>query len=110
MLAAQRFEQDGRLDKALKYAVHALELDSGHHEACFTAADLFLRNGNNKAAVETLIRGIKADPFFHEAYVMLVKLLVALGRKQEAAQWAKRLAARPDAPPELRAQASQIVG
>lgn len=110
VVASQRFEKLGHLDKALHYARRALELDSGDHEACFFAADLFLRGGNNKAAVQTLIRGIEADPTFHEAYVMLVKLLVILGRKQEAAQWVQRFASRPDAPEELVAQAKEMVG
>jgi len=108
--AAKRFDQQGRADKALNYVLMGLELDPGHRETCFYAADLFLRAGNNKAAVETLERGIQEDPSFHEAYVMLAKLLAILGRSQEAAQWVQRFAARPDAPTDLVAKAQKLLG
>lgn len=110
VVAAQRFSEQGRLDKALTYACMGLELDPGHREVCFCAVDLFLRSGKTKTAVETLGRGIEADPSFHEGYVMLAKLLAALGRGQEAAQWVQRLAGRPDAPAELVKQARDMVG
>jgi len=87
--AVQRHEQAGELEEAAACVSRLHELDPSDAEAAFYCADLSIRRGRTEQAVAVLKRLVEKNPAYSEGGTMLVRILRALGRHDEARQYEK---------------------
>ena len=110
LMAADRRKQEGRVERALKYAWQAHAIDPANHDVVFCLAGTLLGNRDMDAAINLLQETVERQPGFHYAYVALARILKVNQRLDEAKRYAQLLLAQPNVALDLRAQAELIVG
>ncbi len=110
LMAADRRKQEGRLDRALKYAWQAHTIDPANQDAILFLVDTLLGNRDMSAAIDLLRKSIERQPAFHYAYIALARILKANQQPGEAQRIAQLLLAQPNVAIDLQAQAESIVG
>lgn len=107
LVAADFYGKRKDTDNALRYANRALGLDPGNTNAICYLADLQLNTGALEPALETLSRGVAANPGFSLGRIYLAKILDSRGRTDEACAQMHALLASDGADARCRAEAEQ---
>ncbi|MCC6794627.1 MAG: tetratricopeptide repeat protein [Candidatus Hydrogenedentes bacterium] len=110
LMASDRRRQEGRLDRALKYAWQAHAIDPANQDVILFLTDTLLGNRDMNAAIDLLQKTIEHQPEFHYAYVALARILKANQQPEEAKQFAQLLLAQSNVSADLRSQAESIAG
>ena len=109
LATADRRKQEGRVERALKYAWKAHALSSTNQDTILFLVDTLLGSRQTKEATGVLRQSIDRDPGFHYAYVALARILKATHQDAEARRYAQRLLDRPNVSADLRAQAESLL-
>lgn len=110
LMASDRRRQEGRADRALKYARQAHAIDPAKQDTILFLTDMLLGNRDIDAAIALLKTTIEEQPGFHYAYVALARILKANRLPDEASRFAQLLLSLPNVSSDLRAQAESIAG
>lgn len=110
LMAADRRKQEGRTDRALKYARQAHAINPNNQDTILFLVDTLLGTRDMKAAIDLLRKTIERQPEFHYAYIALARILKANQQPDEAKRNAQSLLAQPNVPADLRAQAESLAG
>ena len=110
LMASDRRRQEGRVDRALKYARQAHAIDPSNQDAILYLADVLLGDRDVNGAIALLRNTVSQQPDFHYAYIALARILVANQQPDEAKRHAQLLLALPNVEAGLRAQAQSIAG
>lgn len=106
---ADRRKNEGRIERALKYARKARSLDPAHQETVLFLVDTLLGNRQTNEAIDLLRAAITQSPGFHYAYIALARILRATNNTPEAQRIAQQLLALPNVAPDLHAQAELLL-
>lgn len=109
LLAADRQKMEGNIERALRYALQACEINPADREVCSFLADVYISQGRHEDAIAALENAVRGDASFHFAYIALAKILSALGRREEAQAHLHALLRCRDVPDSLRADAENLL-
>jgi tetratricopeptide (TPR) repeat protein len=109
LATADRRKQEGRADRALKYAWKAHALSPANHNTILFLVDTLLGNRQTNEATDLLRQSIERDPAFHYAYAALARILKATRQLPEAQRIVQRLLSLPNVSADLRAQAESLL-
>ena len=107
LVAADFYAKRKDTENALRYADRALDLDRGNTNAICYLADLQLNSGAIDPAMETLTKGIEANPDFAMGHYFLARILQSRGRQEEAGAHMRALLDSGLGDPKTRAEAEE---
>ncbi len=102
-------KQQGRTDRALKYAWKAHELSPTNQDTILFLVDTLLGSRQLDQAIELLRQCIGRDPAFHYGYMALARILNASQQRTEAQRVAQMLLTQPNVAADLRTQAESLL-
>lgn len=108
LASAEHRANAGRTGGAIRSLNRCLELQPDCTQAILLLVDLLLQSNDRLGAIHVLERGIQVAPEFHYGYFALAKLMHAMKRLPEAAEYLDVLAGKTGVDPGLRTQADTL--
>jgi tetratricopeptide (TPR) repeat protein len=87
---ASQLENEGRFEEAAESLENVLGEDPGNADLHVRLGDLYVKTGNDRRALDVLVRAVELQPDYLEANVKVGTHYLRLGRYREAALWFAR--------------------